>query len=86
MENFEIQKVIVKCRLTAEQWGLDEHPDANVAATALNEAIVDIFNNNCFSPDERWKELYKVMKKYKHIGAIRKPAFDRADAIFFEMK
>jgi hypothetical protein len=86
MENFEVQKIITKCRLTAEQWGLDDHPDSDAAAGALNEAIVEIFSSNCVDRDEMFKELYKVMKQYKRTGANNKAAFDRADAIFFEMK
>ncbi len=86
MENFEIQKTITKCRLTAEQWGLLDQSDSNTAASAINEAVVDAFNDTSLNEDEKRLAVFRVMRKYKHTGALGKEAFDRLEAIFFEMK
>lgn len=86
MNNVEVKTTLVRCDLTPEQLQLYEHPDSFVAARKINEAIMEALNSDWMKHEEKWTEIYKVMKKFKHCGAMDSEAYNCIDAVFRLMK
>lgn len=86
MDNVIVKKVLISCNLTPEQLELYDHKDSQEAANQINEAIMEALNSDWMKHEEQWSAIYKVMKKFKHCGAMDSEVYNRIDAIFHMMK
>ena len=86
MKNLTIQTIITQCDLTPDQYELYEHPQRHEAANAINEAIMEHFNNRLMPDHDKWHNVFNVMRQYKHVGAIDSEPMGVVDHIFKEMK
>lgn len=85
MRNLITKKVIVRCDLTPEQWGLFfDHEDSPKVADRLNDAVTRAFNTE-LTTAERYAWVDSVMRAHSHVGASDSEPRWTLEQIFEEM-